>query len=201
MGHSLLTSHLANGHLWSLKPTNESYPLPVIKPLLPSALRSGFLHTRLKLSSQQLLVLFLIMVVVIDVYSVFPPPQTRHTDPPVYLQACKLLCTISARKIGEIHMPNLDSLTEDSLTLFLLSLYPIHSDSILCSYSTPLLFSSFNLSVFQPAHQYIRQCLGPTGLDHCEQGHCNVPSGLRMVGCFIKNLISHVRTDALWAKS
>ncbi len=109
-----------------------------------------------------LLLLFLTVPVVIDVYSLILPPQTHHTDPQVRLQSCKAL--FICQRDGWDKYTHTDAHTHASShtrthAKYGLSnggsshavsphrVYPFHSGSIPCSYSTSLLYSSFNLSL------------------------------------------------------
>lgn len=83
-------------------------------------------------------------------------PSTNHTDPPVCLQSCKALFICQqdgwntqthththVRTHAKYGLSNGGS----SHAVSLHRVYPFHSGSIPCSYSTSLLFSSFNLSL------------------------------------------------------
>lgn len=96
-----------------------------------------------------LLLLLPTVAVIIDVYSLILPPQTDPTDPPACLQPCKVLFIWQHDQYTHAHTHTNYGLSNggSSHAVSPCRVYPFHSGSIPCSYSTFPLFSSFNLSL------------------------------------------------------
>lgn len=118
------------------------------------------------------LLLLLTVAVVIDVYSLILPPQTHHTDPPVRLQSCKAL--FICQQDGwdthtHTHMPNMDSLMEDPLMLFLLTEYILFILVQSPALTPHLFYSAPSISLCLSALSLVYQPVSEPscGLDHC----------------------------------
>lgn len=149
-GPTLFTSHTTNGYLWSLWPTDESYPCFWKQPLLLQGRHYGFLYYTNAAAVCCCCLLWLLLLMFI--LSFYPLKQTILTHQCACSHARRCL---SASKMGEIHR-HTHARTHakyglsnggSSHAVSLHRVYPFHSGSIPRSYSTSLLFSSFNLSL------------------------------------------------------
>lgn len=168
---TLFTSHPTNGYLWSLWPTNESYPCFWKQPLLLQGHHNGFLYnTNASGVCCCCLLWLLLLMFILSFYPLNKPYWP--TSMPAVMQGVVYLPEWWVRYTDthtHVHMPNMDSLMEDPLMLFLFTEYILFILVQSPALTPHLFYSAPSISLCLSALSLVYQPVsGPScGLDHC----------------------------------